>query len=170
MSYTGSYYASGGYPVYVGGRRQVGGGILGSIGRMILPSLKKIALPLLKKAGKSLLQVGTNVATDALSGRNFKDSLQQHSRTAALDALNSVNRQVNYNPTDTRPSLGSRRMRRRRGRQVGSGRITKQSRRKRRRTLNRRRVARKKSKTTRKRKRRKTTSGPSSKRRKISYF
>ena len=170
MSYSGSY-ASGGYPVYVGGRRQVGGGILGSIGRLVLPSLKKIALPLLKKAGKSLLQVGTNVATDALSGRNFKDSLQQHGRAAALDALNSVNRQVNYDPTDTRPSLSSRRTtRRRRGRQVGTGRITKQSRRKRRKTVKRRRVTRRKSKSVRKRKRRKTTSGPRSKRRRVSYF
>ena len=171
MSYTGSSYASGGYPVYVGGRRQVGGGILGSIGRLVLPSLKKIALPLLKKAGKSLLQVGTNVAADALSGRNFKDSLQQHSRAAALNALNSVNRQVNSDPTDARYSLGARRTRiRRRGRQVGTGRITKQSRRKRRKTLNRRRVSRRKSKPVRKRKRRKTTRGPSSKRRKVSYF
>ena len=166
-------YGSRSYPVFVGGRRQVGGGIFGSIGRFILPALKNAAVPLLKKAGKSLLQLGTNVATDALSGKNFKDSLQQRSRAAALDALNTVNSQLNSQRINTTRNVGSRRTRRgRRGRQVGSGRVTKQTRRKRPRTVRRRRrrVSTNKSKTTRSRKRKRTTRGPSSKRRKTSYF
>ena len=168
MSYSGPSYVQGGYPVFAGSRRQVGGGILGSIGRLVFPALKKVAVPLLKKAGRSLLSIGTNVAADALSGKNFQDSLQQHGRAAALDALNSVNTRINT----VRP-VGSRRARKgRRLRQVGSGRVTKQRRRKRRRTVkrSRRRLSTQTKKSTRSRKRRKTTRGPRSKRRKTSYF
>lgn len=163
MSYSGP---SGAYPVYAGSRRQVGGGILGSIGRLVLPSLKRVALPLLKRAGRSLLEVGTNAAADALSGRNFKDSLQQHSRTAALDALGSLNTRLNKSGRN----VGLKPPRRMRRRQVGSGRITKQTRRRRKSHSKRIKSTARKSKTRRTRKRRTSVKGPASKRRKTSYF
>lgn len=163
MSYSGPTYGSSGFPIFSGSRRQVGGGVLGSIARLVTPVLKRVGVPLLKRVGKNLLDVGTNVAADALGGRNIRDSFQQHGRAAAYNALQSINPNIgpyasdpyyasapypstSYASTSYAPRRyrSAPRMQRRRGvysnrgvsrRQFGSGRITKQKRRKRRKRL-----------------------------------
>ncbi len=89
-----SHSALGGFPVFAGSRRQVGGNIFGSIARFTLPLLKnfgrKVGLPLLKTVGRKALGVAANVAADALQGRNAKEALKSHAREAALDTLQSL--------------------------------------------------------------------------------
>ena len=89
-----SHSSLGGYPIFAGSRRQVGGNIFGSIARFTLPLLKnfgrKVGLPLLKTVGRKALGVAANVAADALQGKNAKEALKSHAREAALDTLHSL--------------------------------------------------------------------------------
>ena len=107
-----SYQGGGSYPVFVGGRRQVGGGVLGSLSRLFVPTLKKVGVPILKTVGKRALGLGANVVADALQGENFGESLKTRAKQSALDVLNDL----------TTPKRSSRRRKRRRGvHQIGSG-------------------------------------------------
>ena len=163
-SYSGPSFGQNGYPVFVGGRRQVGGGLFGSLQRILTPSIRRIAKPLLKKVGSNMLELGANVAADALQGENVGESLKARAKQTALNTLSDL--------ATTRSLPKRRRRKRNRIRQVGSGRVTKQKRR-----ANTRRRRKKSTSSTRKTKRRtrkrKQTSkrgGNITKRRKVSYF
>ena len=81
-----SHFQQGGF---IGARYQRGAG-LGSIFR----SLFRAILPVAKSAGKSVgrraLKAGAEIASDLVSGRNFKESLQEHGRHAASDLLSKA--------------------------------------------------------------------------------
>ena len=81
----------GGIPFFAGSRRQFGGGIFGSITRLLMPAVKNFILPTassaLKSIGKSALNIGKNVAMDALQGRNIKDALIDHTKQEAVTQL-----------------------------------------------------------------------------------
>jgi len=148
-----------GYPVFVGGRRQVGGGIFGALRRMVLPTLKKYGVPIMKRVGSRALDFGANVAADALQGEDIGESMKMRAQQSAIDALDDL--------TKTRRTV---RKKRRKSRQVGSGRVTKQRRRKSKKPT---RAARSKSRRrvkTRKRKRNSTATRNKSKRRKTTYL
>ena len=135
-----SHLSLGGYPVFAGSRRQVGGNIFGSIARFTLPLLKnfgrKVGLPLLKTVGRQALGVAANVAADALQGKNAKEALKSHAREAALDTLRSLpigsaGASTSY---ASRRSRGVRTKRRKqKGGGVRSGRVGRSRRRRRRR-------------------------------------
>ena len=90
---------SGGYVVYEGARRQRGAGVFGSfrkfmapIGRQALQGVKAIAKNktvqnIAKQAAAKGAEVLTNVAVDALQGRNIGESLKEHSKDVALRTL-----------------------------------------------------------------------------------
>ena len=67
-----AYYSKPSYPIFAGARRQVGGGVFGSLARTFLPFMKRVATPVLKEVGKNALELGANVASDALRGENFE--------------------------------------------------------------------------------------------------
>ncbi len=69
--------------IYRGGRRQRGygiGGVFSSLFREALPVLEKGA----KIVGKNAVQLGMNVAQDAIQGKDPLKSLEQHGINAAL--------------------------------------------------------------------------------------
>ena len=151
-----SYYSRPSYPVFAGTRRQVGGGVFGSIARSFLPFMKRAAVPMLKEVGKSALELGTNVAFDALQGENIGESLKARGKQSAMNLLDDL---------VSSKRVGKRRKRKRT--QVGSGRVTKQT--SRRRVRRKASAARKPKKNSRKR-RRKSKSSTASKRKRISYI
>ena len=73
-------YRGGGFPVFVGSRRQKGGSAFGS--------LKRFFMPVAKKIGKSLLNQGIGLAQDVVqdanSGRSFKESLKRRGKARAI--------------------------------------------------------------------------------------
>lgn len=154
--YSGPSYSSG-YPVFVGGRRQVGGGIFGALKRSILPAIKPYAKAMLKRAGKHALNFGSNVVGDALQGENLKNSIKMRAKESAINALDDLSK-----------SRRIVRRRRRKSRQVGSGRVTKQKRR--RKVQRRRRSSVRKVVGSRKRRRKSIAGGNKQKRRKITYI
>ena len=89
--YSQPIYSGGGIPFFAGSRRQFGGGIFGSIARLVMPAVKNFILPTassaLKSIGRSALNIGTNVAMDALHGRNIKDALIDHTKQEAVTQL-----------------------------------------------------------------------------------
>lgn len=89
--YSQPIYSGGGIPFFAGSRRQFGGGIFGSIARLVMPAVKNFILPTassaLKSIGKSALNIGKNVAMDALQGRNIKDALIDHTKQEAVTQL-----------------------------------------------------------------------------------
>ena len=146
-----------GYPVFAGGRRQVGGGIFGALKRALLPGLKRYALPVMKRVGNRALDFGANVAADALQGADIGESMKVRAQQSAIDALDDL--------TKSRRPV---RKRRNKTRQVGSGRVTKQRRRVRK---SRSKLPVKKTrKRKRKRKRKSKSVGNKSKRRRLTYF
>ena len=70
-----------GFPVFMGSRRQRGGGIFGS--------LKNFFLPVAKKVGRNLLSQGVGLAKDvmqdALEGKNIKSSFLDRGKSRAID-------------------------------------------------------------------------------------
>ena len=90
---------AGGYIVYKGSRRQRGAGIFGSFrkflvpaGRQALSGIKKLASNktvqnIAKKAAETGAEVLTNVAVDALQGRNIGESFKERGQQAAMNAL-----------------------------------------------------------------------------------
>ena len=84
-----SYYINqlkgSGLPVFVGYPNQRGYGIGGFFRRLsnwIVPIFKTHGIPLLKKGGEAvtseLLKSATNIAADAFSGKNIKDSTKEN--------------------------------------------------------------------------------------------
>ena len=70
---TGYYSAPQSYsPYFAGGRRQVVGGIFGSIARALLPKVKEFG----KAAAKRAVGTAVNVANDVISGQSVGDSLK----------------------------------------------------------------------------------------------
>ena len=70
--------------IYRGGRRQRGygiGGVFSSLFRQALPALEQGA----KIIGKNAVQLGMNVANDAIQGKDPLKSLEQHGVMAALN-------------------------------------------------------------------------------------
>ena len=151
-----SYYSRPSYPVFAGTRRQIGGGVFGSIARSFLPFMKRAAAPVLKEVGKNALELGANVAFDALRGENIGNSLKTRAKQSAINMLD-----------DFVSSKRTRRRQKKKRTQVGSGRVTKQTRR--RRVRRKASTPRKPRKTSRKR-RRKSKPPTASKRRRISYI
>ena len=70
-----------GFPVFMGSRRQRGGGIFGS--------LKNFFLPVAKKVGRSLFSQGVGLAKDvmqdALEGKNIKSSFLDRGKSRAIN-------------------------------------------------------------------------------------
>lgn len=103
-----TYASSGGapFPVYAGGRRQVGGSVLGSLRQLLAPvgsaamrglktvasnkTLQNMGKTIATEAAKKGAQVLTNVAVDALQGKNAQESLKEHSTAAALEVLTNT--------------------------------------------------------------------------------
>ena len=111
-------YSRPNYPVFVGSRRQVGGGIFGALGRILTPMVKKYGIPILKTMGKNAVKLGSNVVADTLQGENFKDSLKTRAKQSAINTLD-----------DLSSTRFSKRKKRKQTRQVGSGRVYKQQKR-----------------------------------------
>ena len=90
MDATASFYSKpsyhgGSFPVYSGSRRQRGGGILGALARIALPMAKRLGTSVLRTAKREGLKLGANVVSDLAQGRNIKDSLLEHGKTAAMN-------------------------------------------------------------------------------------
>ena len=147
-------YSRPNYPVFVGSRRQVGGGIFGALGRILTPMVKKYGIPILKTMGKNAVKLGSNVVADTLQGENFKDSFKTRAKQSAINTLDDIS------------STRFRKTKRKRKRQVGSGRVTKQ---KKQRKTTRRRAATPKAKS-RKRRRSTKTSAKACKRTRVAYI
>jgi hypothetical protein len=91
-SYYQKYYSDQvghGMGVFEGSTIQHGGGIGSMVG-----SLLKSTLPLLKSgakiAGKELLRTGASIASDALKGRNIKESASQNFKETGSNLLDSL--------------------------------------------------------------------------------
>jgi len=93
MDHTAAFYMrpsyefhGSGLPVFAGSRRQRGGSIFGSF--------KRFFTPIAKFVGRNLLSHGvglaTDVASDALAGKNVKDSFLSHGKTRATNLGKSV--------------------------------------------------------------------------------
>ena len=81
-----NYYlnqAGSGLSTFEGVRYQRGNGFFGRL-------LSGAILPALRFLGRKALSTGVNVGMDVLDGRNFKQSLKQHSKKAARDTANSA--------------------------------------------------------------------------------
>ena len=63
-----------GLPIYSGSRRQRGGGVLGAIKSFFMPILGNLA----KRGTVNALGLAEDVAMDAFSGKNVKESLKTH--------------------------------------------------------------------------------------------
>ena len=67
-----SYVRGGALPIFSGSRRQRGGNVLGAIKSFFMPILGNIA----KRGVKSAIGLAKDVAVDAFSGKNIKQSLK----------------------------------------------------------------------------------------------
>jgi hypothetical protein len=93
-----TYYlnqAGGNYEYFRGAARQRGygiGGMFKSMFKYLFPLIRSHALPVIKKGaemvGSEALKAASNFTTDAIRGRNLKDSFQEHS-TSAIDNLSN---------------------------------------------------------------------------------
>ncbi|RWS08005.1 hypothetical protein B4U80_07507 [Leptotrombidium deliense] len=81
--------AGSGLSGFAGTRYQRGNGIFSSL-------WTKIGLPVLRFLGKQAISTGLNVASDALDGRNIKESAVDHLKTSGrntVDYLRQLNQQ-----------------------------------------------------------------------------
>ena len=86
-----------GISVFRGTKYQRGAGlgsIFGGLFKSLLPVVKSVG----KAVGKQALHTGLNVATDALSGRNVGESIQEHSRAGAAQLLDQAKGRINPGP------------------------------------------------------------------------
>ena len=78
-----------GFPVFMGSRRQRGGSIFGS--------LKRFFTPIAKTVGRNLLSQGVGLAkditSDALAGKNIKESILSHGKERAKNLGTSALKQ-----------------------------------------------------------------------------
>ena len=91
--YSKPFSGAGGMPYFVGSRRQYGGNIFGALTRIIAPALKHVVKPLAKNVFHKALNVGKNVALDALQGQSVKDSFVKHAKNAATTTLQNLMKQ-----------------------------------------------------------------------------
>lgn len=120
-------YRGAGFPVFAGSRRQRGGSIFGSLKRLFLPVAKNIGKNILKSG----IGLARDVASDAMMGKDIKDSLLKRGKAAAFDVGSSAAKE-GLSAMSELIGSGSRRYRRRH-----------RSLRKRRRTMKRKSVSRK---------------------------
>jgi len=86
----------GGFPVFKGTRRQVGGSFLSSLARF--------AIPVLKFLGKKVLGVAGNVATDVLAkNMTFGESVPRRAREGLSEAITDVRKQTGLGRKRKRP-------------------------------------------------------------------
>ena len=85
MDATASFYSrpTGISHYYSGSRRQVGGGIFGSLSRFILPKLKEFG----KSAAERVLDTAANVASDVIEGGNVGDVLKSRGKEFLKDSF-----------------------------------------------------------------------------------
>ena len=77
----------GGFPVFQGARRQVGGSFLSSLARF--------AIPVLKFLGRKVLGVAGNVAQDVLDkNMSFRESVPQRAKQGLSETVADVRRQT----------------------------------------------------------------------------
>ena len=80
---------AGGFHVFSGSRRQRGGSFLGA--------LKKFFFPIAKSLGRQLLSQGVGLASelanDAMSGKNLKDAIKTRGKASAINFGKSAARQ-----------------------------------------------------------------------------
>lgn len=72
--YASPSYSGGAFPVFAGSRRRRGGSILGAIRNFAMPMIRGLA----RKGATQALGLAKDVASDVVSGRNFKSSLLRH--------------------------------------------------------------------------------------------
>ena len=113
-----SHMLGGAFTIYSGTRRQRGGSFFGSLKKIMVPvgqsavrGLKAAARnPMVQSAAKRVLEqgiaLGTNVAVDALQGRNVGESIRERAREGALQALTGT-------PTGSAPTQTPKRKRKR---------------------------------------------------------
>ncbi len=87
------HFRGGGFPVFSGSRRQKGGGILGALKQMIVPTLASVGKSVGRAALKQAVGFASDVANDAIQGRNFKQSLQARGKQRALNVARTAKRQ-----------------------------------------------------------------------------
>lgn len=89
MDYTAHFYSKPSYvgaggAIFSGSRRQRGGSILGSIKSVVVPFVKSIGRNLFGVAKKQAVGLASDVVSDAINGRNIKDSLKARGKQRLL--------------------------------------------------------------------------------------
>ena len=103
MDRTAAFYSrpsydsrGGGFPVFSGSRRMRGGSIFGALKQMIVPTLTSVGKSVGRAALKQAVGFASDVASDALRGRNLKQSLKARGKQRALNvAQTAKNRGLN---------------------------------------------------------------------------
>lgn len=78
-----SYYlnqATGSFPVFEGVYNQRGyglGGIFRKLFKWVMPIVRKHAIPVVKTVGNEVIKGASNLAKDAIKGKNIKESAQK---------------------------------------------------------------------------------------------
>ena len=80
-------------PYFSGGRRQVGGGIFGSLARAVLPGLKDFG----KAAAKRAMGTAVDIARDMASGSSVKDAFANRGKELAKDTFSDGVRRITGN-------------------------------------------------------------------------
>ena len=98
--YSKPQLGGGGFPVFQGTRRQVGGSFLSSLARF--------ALPVLKFLGKKVLGVAGNVASDVIDKKmSLRESGPQRAKEGVMTTIQDVRKQTGLGRRKrTRPSVG----------------------------------------------------------------
>jgi hypothetical protein len=113
----GKYFIGIGEPYKTSSRYQKGyglgrtrgdgfGNVLSSLWRMAFPMIKTSA----KKLGSAALDVATNVASDALAGKNIKDSAKEHLTNKGVELLQDIKQssaEQTTSPIATMPTVSS---------------------------------------------------------------
>lgn len=108
----GKYYIGIGEPYRTSSHYQKGYGLLGGTAQIrgdgfgnILSSLWRMAFPMIKtsakKLGSAALDVATNVASDALAGKDIKDSAKEHLTNKGVELLQDIKKSTEQ----TSPSI-----------------------------------------------------------------
>lgn len=115
----GKYYSGIGEVYRSGSRYQKGYGLLGTSSYYyrgegfgnILSSLWKMAYPMLKTGAKTLgtaaLDVATNVASDALQGKNIAESAKQHLTDKGTELIQSLQQQQQNTPSPAETAISA---------------------------------------------------------------
>ena len=77
------YSAPAGFAPFSGGRRQMGGGIFGSLARALVPKLKDFG----KAAASRALNTAVNVASDVAQGSSIGDAVKSRGKQFLKDSL-----------------------------------------------------------------------------------